>query len=75
MTVGQDVMKVSHDIVQRQMGRLIGDRFRKAYDNSLMLDEEASTKRIGWNLCGFPGKGLDGRVSNEPLAFDAVNIR
>ena len=39
LTVGQDVMKVGHDIIQRQMGHLIGDKVRKAYDNSLMLDE------------------------------------
>ena len=39
LTVGQDVLKVSHEIIQRQMGHLIGDKVRKAYDNSLMLDE------------------------------------
>ena len=39
LTVGQDVMKVGHDIIQRQMGHLIGEKVRKAYDNSLMLDE------------------------------------
>lgn len=39
LTVGQDVMKVNHDIIQRQMGHLIGDKVRKAYDYSLMLDE------------------------------------
>jgi hypothetical protein len=30
---------VSHEIIQRQMGHLIGDKVRKAYDNSLMLEE------------------------------------
>jgi integrase len=39
LTVGQDILKVSHEIIQRQMGHLIGDKVRKAYDNSLMLDE------------------------------------
>ena len=28
-----------HDIIQRQMGHLIGDKVRKAYDKSLMLEE------------------------------------
>jgi integrase len=39
LTVGQDILKVSHEIIQRQMGHLIGDKVRKAYDKSLMLDE------------------------------------
>ena len=39
LTVGQDQLKVGHEIIQRQMGHLIGDKVRKAYDNSLMLDE------------------------------------
>ncbi len=39
LTVGQETLKVSHEIIQRQMGHLIGDKVRKAYDNSLMLDE------------------------------------
>ena len=39
LTVGQERLKVSHEIIQRQMGHLIGDKVRKAYDNSLMLDE------------------------------------
>lgn len=39
LTVGQEDLKVSHDIIQRQMGHLIGDKVRKAYDNSLMLEE------------------------------------
>jgi integrase len=42
LTVGQDTLKVSHEIIQRQMGHLIGDKVRKAYDNSLMLDERRS---------------------------------
>jgi integrase len=39
LTVGQESLKVSHEIIQRQMGHLIGDKVRKAYDNSLMLEE------------------------------------
>ena len=39
LTVGQERLKVSHEIIQRQMGHLIGDKVRKAYDNSLMLEE------------------------------------
>lgn len=39
LTVGQERLKVSHEIIQRQMGHLIGDKVRKAYDNALMLEE------------------------------------
>jgi len=35
LTVGQDQLKVSHEIIQRQMGHLIGDKVRRAYDNSI----------------------------------------
>ena len=35
----QEVLKAPHDIIQRQMGHLIGDKVRKAYDKSLMLEE------------------------------------
>lgn len=39
LTAGQEVLKVNHEIIQRQMGHLIGDKVRRAYDESLMLDE------------------------------------
>ena len=39
LTAGQEVLKAPHDIIQRQMGHLIGDKVRKAYDKSLMLEE------------------------------------
>ena len=39
LTAGQEVLKTSHEIIQRQMGHLIGDKARKAYDKSLMLEE------------------------------------
>ena len=39
LTVGQERLKCSHEIIQRQMGHLIGDKVRKAYDNALMLEE------------------------------------
>ncbi len=32
-------VEVAWSSIQRQMGHLIGDKVRKAYDNSLMLDE------------------------------------
>ena len=31
--------KGTHDVIQRQMGHLIGDKVRKAYDKSLILEE------------------------------------
>ena len=39
LTAGQEVLKVNHEIIQRQMGHLIGDKVRRAYDESLMLEE------------------------------------
>ena len=39
LTAGEEVLKAPHDIIQRQMGHLIGDKVRKAYDKSLMLEE------------------------------------
>lgn len=42
LTVGQETLKVNHEIIQRQMGHLIGDKVRQAYDCSVMLDERRS---------------------------------
>jgi len=39
LTAGQDNLNISYDIIQRQMGHLLGDRVRQAYDKSQMLDE------------------------------------
>ena len=39
LTAGQEVLKTHHEIIQRQMGHLIGDKVRQAYDRSLMLEE------------------------------------
>jgi integrase len=39
LTVGQEQLNFKADIIQRQMGHLIGDKVRKAYDNSLMLEQ------------------------------------
>ena len=39
LTAGQEVLKATPEIIQRQMGHLIGDKVRKAYDMSLLLDE------------------------------------
>ena len=39
LTVGQEILKTDHEIIQRQMGHLIGDKIRQAYDRSLMLEE------------------------------------
>ena len=40
LTVGQDVLKIRHpEVIQRQMGHLIKEKVRKAYDHSLLLDE------------------------------------
>jgi len=39
LTVGQDVLKTNHEIIQRQMGHLVGDKVRQAYDRSEMIPE------------------------------------
>ena len=39
LTAGQEVLKENSDIIQRQMCHLLGDKVRRAYDESLMLDE------------------------------------
>ena len=39
LTAGQEVLKAHHEIMQRQMGHLIGDKVRKAYDKSLMMED------------------------------------
>ena len=39
LTVGQDLLKTDHEIIQRQMGHLVGDKVRQAYDRSEMLPE------------------------------------
>ena len=48
LTVGQDVMKVSHEVIQRQMGHLPHkEGVRGNYDNSLLLEERRDFLK-GW---------------------------
>ena len=39
LTAGQEVLKVDHEIIQRQMAHSFGDKIRGHYDKSQMLDE------------------------------------
>ena len=39
LTAGQEVLKVDHEIIQRQMAHSFGDKIRGYYDKSQMLDE------------------------------------
>ena len=39
LTAGQEVLKVDHEILQRQMAHSFGDKIRGHYDKSQMLDE------------------------------------
>ena len=39
LTVGQDVLKFPFYTIQRQMGHLLGDKVREAYDRSKILEE------------------------------------
>ena len=39
LTVGQEVLGFSHEVIQRQMDHVIGDKVRQAYDRSQFLPE------------------------------------
>ena len=39
LTAGQEVLKVDHEIIQRQMAHSFGDKIRGYYDKSQMLTE------------------------------------
>ncbi|KZR84571.1 tyrosine-type recombinase/integrase [Synechococcus sp. MIT S9504] len=39
LTVGQEVLGFSHEVIQRQMDHVIGDKVRQAYDRSQFLQE------------------------------------
>ena len=39
LTVGQEVLGFSHEVIQRQMAHVVGDKVRQAYDRSEFLDE------------------------------------
>ena len=38
LTAGQEILGEDSEIIQRQMGHLLGDKVRKAYDKSIMLE-------------------------------------
>jgi len=39
LTAGQEVLKVDHEIIQRQMAHTFGDKIRGSYDKSQMMEE------------------------------------
>ena len=39
LTAGQEVLKVDHEIIQRQMEHTFGDKIRGSYDKSQMMEE------------------------------------
>ena len=39
LTAGQEVLKFSAEVIQRQMDHAVGDKVRQAYDKSQLLDE------------------------------------
>ena len=39
LTAGQEVLKVDHKIIQRQMAHTLGDKIRGSYDKSQMMEE------------------------------------
>ena len=56
LTVGQDVLKFPFYTIQRQMGHLLGDKVREAYDRSKIL-EERKEFLDSWT-CALFEKGL-----------------
>ena len=48
LTAGQEVLKVDHEIIQRQMAHSFGDKVRGSYDKSQMLDERRQFM-IAWS--------------------------
>ena len=48
MTYGQDILKYSSEVIQRQLSHTIGDKVRQAYDSSQMLDERRGFM-IAWS--------------------------
>ena len=57
LTAGQEVLKENSDIIQRQMCHLLGDKVRRAYDESLMLEERKRYLEKWCNL--LVDKGLE----------------
>ena len=47
LTAGQEVLKVDHEIIQRQMAHSFGDKIRGYYDKSQMLTERKDSM-IAW---------------------------
>ena len=48
MTYGQDILKYSSEVIQRQLSHTVGDKVRQAYDSSTMLDERRDFM-IAWS--------------------------
>ena len=48
MTAGQEVLKVDHEIVQRQMSLTFGDKIRGSYDKSQMVGVRPAL-RVDWS--------------------------
>ena len=48
LTAGQEVLKVNHEIIQRQMAHTFGDKIRGSYDKSQMMEERRDFM-IAWS--------------------------
>jgi hypothetical protein len=48
LTAGQEVLKVDHEIIQRQMAHTFGDQIGGSYDNSQMMEERRDFM-IAWS--------------------------
>ena len=64
MTAGQEVLKVDHEIIQRQMADTFGDRIRGSDDKSQMMEAQRDF---------FDGKGRQSTLRIEDKQKVAVN--
>ena len=64
MTAGQEVLKVDHEIIQRQMADTFGDRIRGSDDKSQMMEAQRYL---------FDGKGRQSTLRIEDKQEVAVN--
>ena len=61
MTAGQEVLKVDHEIIQRQMAHTFGDKIRSSYYKSQMMEERCDFM-ASWSDAG--GEGFDDIKNN-----------
>ena len=49
LTAGQEVLKVDHEIIRRQMAHTFGNKIRGSYDKSQMMEERCDFT-VAWSV-------------------------